>query len=39
MYHVDINNPNLIKLKMVIKEELVIEETTITNKYMLKKEK
>ena len=34
MYHVDINNPNLIKTENGYKEELVIEETTITNKYV-----
>lgn len=34
MYHVDINNPNLIKTENGYKEELVIEETTIINKYV-----
>ena len=38
MYHVDINNPNLIKTENGYKEELVIEETTITNKYVKEKE-
>ena len=36
MYHVDINNPNLIKTEKGYKEELVIEETIITNKYIQK---
>ncbi len=38
MYHVDINNPNLIKTENGYKEELVIEETTIINKYKTKKQ-
>lgn len=38
MYHVDINNPNLIKTEKGYKEELVIEETTIINKYRPRKQ-
>lgn len=34
MYHIDINNPNLIKTENGYKEELVIEETEIINKYV-----
>ncbi len=34
MYHIDINNPNLIKTEHGYKEELVIEETTIIKKYI-----
>ena len=36
MYHMDINNPNLIKTEHGYKEELVIEETTIIKKYIKK---
>lgn len=33
-YHVDVSNPNLIKTGNGYKEELVIDETTIVNKYI-----
>lgn len=34
IYHIDINNPNLIKTQNGYKEELIIEESTVIKKYI-----